>query len=76
MVKYRKSWEVIGVTTEGGEFFCRVCVEDMGGDIESDERPVFLSDEFRSFCDRCGVDSATLSLWTKEVLGDLIGVEE
>lgn len=60
MVQYRKCWEVIGVTTEGGEFFCRGCVEDMGGDIHEDERPVFLSDEFRSSCDRCGVDSAVI----------------
>jgi hypothetical protein len=60
MSVYRKAWEVLGVTTEAGEFFCRDCVTDMGGDIHDDERPVFVSDDFSNFCDRCGVASEVI----------------
>ncbi len=59
-VPYRKVYEVIGVTTEQGEFFCVPCVESLGV-AEAGDRPVFLGDEHEGFsCDRCGVLSSEL----------------
>jgi hypothetical protein len=60
MIKYRKSWEVIGVTTEEGEFFCRGCLDETSAEWEDGDRPVFLSDEFSGLCDRCGIDSGAI----------------
>lgn len=58
-VPYRKTYEVIGVTSEGA-FYCLPCNEALGV-AEPDDRPVFLGDDHEGFtCDRCGVASSEL----------------
>lgn len=48
-----KAWEVVAVVTAKSEVLCASCA----GDLESeslDYSPVFSSDTFDYYCDRCG----------------------
>lgn len=58
-VSYRKTYEVIGLTSQGA-FYCLPCNEALSVS-EPDDQPVFLGDDHEGFtCDRCGVASSEL----------------
>lgn len=62
-VPYRKTYEQIGVTSEGA-FYCLPCVSALAvaeADYGEEDCPVFLGDDHDGFtCDRCGVASVNL----------------
>lgn len=50
LTHYRKSYEIVGTTTEHGEVHCLACLDP--ADLE--ERPVFLDQADDLTCDGCG----------------------